>query len=162
MQSQRNAVENAVLSVVGSYTSEFSKDQRSNVVDLVTDAIFNGEVEFSDSARSKYPTREDIRAYTVGMVSNWLRKSDTLNNGQKYQPKTTGRSRNPVLKQLELLKLTRATSLTAEELEAIENEISSIKSKSAVEKASKKTKITADSIDVSILPEHLRHLIEAV
>lgn len=160
MIKQRQAVESAILSVVGTLTSDLSRTQISEVTEIVTNGIINGEVAFSDKAKNKYADRSSVSAYVRTMVKNWLRRSPDLNNGQAYVPTRTGVTRNPIIKQLQLLKNQRADSLSQEEIEAIDSAIEAEKNKKSTSSKVKKEKV--ETIDLSVIPENLRHLIDVI
>lgn len=105
---QREAVYQATLNVMGEQDGKYepTKDERASIIDIVTQGIMSGDVDFSESAHTKYPTEEKVRGYVSGMVSNWLRKDENLNGGVKYQPKNPGSragSGDPEVKNLKLL-----------------------------------------------------------
>lgn len=107
---QNDAVFGAVCSVLGADGFDsavvLSKDQNNQVVEMVTEGIINGEVDFSDGAREKYNTRPLVRKYVVGMVNNHLRKDKRLNGDTVYVAKNPGSrtgSGDPVLKSLKSL-----------------------------------------------------------
>lgn len=84
----------------------FNTDQRAQVIELVTDMLINGQADFSDKAKAKYDTRDKVRGYVSGMVSNWYRKDQRLNGGVQYKPKNPGSrtgSQDEEVKNLKLL-----------------------------------------------------------
>ena len=89
---QREAVFNAVKNVMGEQDGAYdpSKEQRAQIINIVTEGILANEVDFSDQAKAKYDTPEKVKSYTSGMVSNWLRKDKRLNGGETYKPKNPG------------------------------------------------------------------------
>lgn len=84
---------------------EFTKEQRSAVVEMVTQALIAGEIEFSDSAKAKHDTEAKKRTYCNGLVSNWLRKDTRLNGDTVYQIKNPGSRAGQGDEQLKNLKL---------------------------------------------------------
>lgn len=157
MQSQKQSVFVAVCSVLGednvNRLVELTKEQRAEVIGIVTDDIMSGGTEFSAEAKAKYTTRDDVKGYVNGMVSNWLRKDLRLNGGAKYETKNPGSragSGDEVLKNLKALKST----LTDEaHKKAVDEEIAKRTSELAAAKAKTVT------IDLDKIPEALRHLI---
>ena len=156
MQSQRQSVYVAVCSILGEGfvgKAELTKEQRATVIGLVTDSIMNGETEFSAKAKEKYATRDDVKGYVNGMVSNWLRKDTNLNGGEKYvtqNPGSRSGSGDEVLKNLKALK----TTLTDDaHIQAVDAEIE--KRTNELQAAKAKTV----TIDIEKIPEALRHLI---
>ena len=153
--SQKESVFTAVVSVIGEVDGvvNLNKDQRKQVIDCVTDSIQANETDFSTEARAKYTTRELIKGYVNGMVSNWLRKDTRLNGGEKYVTKNPGSragSGDEVLKNLKALK---ATLSDAAHISAVDEEIE----KRTTELAQAKAKTVV--IDINKIPEELRHLI---
>lgn len=107
---QNDAVFSAVCSVFGvdSFDSAvvLSKKQNNQVVEMVTEGIINGEVDFSENAREKHNTRPLVRKYVVGMVNNHLRKDKRLNGNKVYVAKNPGSrtgTGDPILKSLKAL-----------------------------------------------------------
>ena len=157
MFSQKESVFQAVIGVVGEFEGAVSltKDQRGEVVALVTQSILDGETEFSDSARAKYDTADKVKSYVVGMVNNWLRKDTRLNGGSKYEPKNPGSragSSDPVIKELRKL---LSTLTDEDQRDAVQAEIDARLATIQAEKA--KTKV--QEINLENIPEHLRALV---
>ena len=105
---QREAVFKAVTSVIGEQDGAYTPttEQRAEIIDIVAEGLSSGNVDFSESAQAKYNTPEKVRQYTSGLVSNWLRKDESLNGGVKYTPKNPGArtgSQDPGIKNLKLL-----------------------------------------------------------
>lgn len=160
MQSQKQSVFVAVVQVLGLASDhngkvELTKEQRKSVIDLVTDSIMGGETEFSAEAKAKYATRDDVKGYVNGMVSNWLRKDLRLNGGTKYETKNPGSragSGDEVLKSLKALK---STLTDADHIAAVDAEIANRTAELAAAKAKTVT------IDINKIPEALRHLVKS-
>ena len=152
-QAVTSVLEEAGQSVDGAVN--LTKEQRSQVVSLVTDSITTGDTEFSDSAKTKYDTPEKVRSYTVGLVNNWLRKDKRLNGGEAYKPANPGSragSQDPVIKELRKL---FSTLTEDDQKEAVQAEIDArLESIRAEKSATKK-----ESIDLDQIPEHLRSLV---
>lgn len=158
MISQRQAVFTAVVSVLGldndfNGLAEPTKEQRKSIIEMVTDGIQSGSVDFSDEAKAKYSTREKVSGYVNGMVSNWLRKDVRLNGGEKYVTKNPGSRAgqgDEVLKNLKAL-LTQQT--TDANKAAVQAEIDKRKAEIQASKAKTVT------IDASKIPDELKHLL---
>jgi hypothetical protein len=157
---QAQAVVNATLEVLGNsfdhsqpILSYITKAQIEQVVDQVTQDILAGEVEFG--AKDKYDTDAKVRAYTKGMVNNWHRKSLQL-NPTKYEAKNPGSragSSDPMVREMKKLKAqleAAGDTDTAQEVQA------QIDARIAEVKPSKPT----PTINESVLPESLRHLVK--
>ncbi len=154
--SQKQSVFVAVCTVLNEQginrKVELTKDQRKQVIEIVTESIVANETEFSAEAKVKYSTKDDVKGYVNGMVSNWLRKDLRLNGGSKYETKNPGSragSGDEVLKNLKALKLTLTD---ADHVKAVDDEIA----KRTAELAATKKTVT---IDFDKIPEGLRHLI---
>ena len=157
--SQKQSVFVAVCAVLNedniNRKVELTKDQRAEVVGMVTDSIVSGETEFSTEAKAKYPTRDDVKGYVNGMVSNWLRKDLRLNGGSKYETKNPGSRAGSGDEVLKNLKALRTTLTDKDHIAAVDEEIAKRVAELAEQKA-KSVTINADKI-----PEALRHLIKA-
>lgn len=157
MQSQKQAVYVSVCTTlsIGDINEkvDLTKDQRATVIGLVTDSIVGGETEFSAEAKAKYATRDDVKGYVNGMVSNWLRKDTRLNGGSKYETKNPGSRAGQGDEVLKNLKALKSTLTDAAHIEAVDEEITKRTAELAASKAKSVT------IDESKIPESLRHLI---
>lgn len=155
---QNDAVFSAVCEVLGqssfSQAVSLSKEQRGQIIEIVTDGILNGRVDFSSEAQAKYNSPDKVRGYTSGMVNNHLRKDKRLNGGAKYEAKNPGSRAGQGDAQLKAMKALRSqltdSDSVAEIETAIENRIAELKA----------AKVKTIAFDASALPEHLRHLVK--
>lgn len=144
--NQKEAVFKAVTSVKGTETFEgavsLSREERERVSQLVAESFEKGEVSFADGRREG----KQLTTYVSGLISNWLRKDDRLNGGQKYVPKNPGsRAGNgdEMLKAMRMLLQATTDPKAKEEIQAeIDRRVSEIKPKKV--------------INTDALPEHLR------
>lgn len=152
--SQINAVFQAVCSVLNreSFDSvvELSKEERSNVVNIVTEGILSNKVDFSTDAKAKYDTDEKVKGYVTGMVSNHLRRDKRLNGGIQDAPKTS----RPKDEQLKALKALRDGITNPEQLAQVDQAIA----ERMAELQQAKTPVIKINIDA--LPENLKHLVK--
>jgi hypothetical protein len=156
MLNQKESVFQAVLSVAGEFEGavQLSKEQRSEVVDLVTASILSGDTEFSADAKAKHDTEQKVRTYCVGLVNNWLRKDTRLNGGEKYQAKNPGSrvgSSDPVVRELRKL----LSHVDEEQQAVIQAEIDSRLAAVKEQKMSQAKKV----INSDLIPDHLKHLV---
>jgi hypothetical protein len=105
-------------------------------------------IDMSEQARGKYiGNGSELRKYVVGLINNWVRKAPEFNHGGKYIPTQPGsRSSDETLKALRTLAKTVSDPVVLNEI----NE--------AIRERTEELKPTAE-INVSALPEHLRHLV---
>jgi hypothetical protein len=160
MQSQKQSVFVAVCSVLNLGADhkgqvELTKEQRKSVIEMVTESIMAGDTEFSAEAKAKYKTREDVKGYVNGMVSNWLRKDIRLNDGKKYETKNPGSRAGSGDEVLKNLKALRGTLTDPDHIEAVDQSIAERQAEIAAAKAKTVT------INADLIPEALRHLIKA-
>lgn len=130
-------------------------EQRKQIVEIVTQGIWNQQVDFSTEAWAKHDTIEKVRSYTVGMVSNHLRKDKRLNGNVKYEIKDPGSRANQGDATLKNLKALLSKVTDQEHKDAINEAIAKREAEIKAEKT-KEVKIDANQI-----PEELRHLIPA-
>jgi hypothetical protein len=161
--NQKQATVSAIISVLNDKgvnykfnesapVAEFlTSDDKSKIVSMICQGFIDGRVEMSQEGKDKYlsnPT--ELRKYTVGLLNNWMRKAPELNQGFAYQVKNPGSrkgSGDETLKALrELFKITTDATVKSEIQAAIDERLNEIKPK--VE------------INLSALPEHLRHLVK--
>ena len=157
MLSQKEAVYNAVKQVCSENGKSFedgqkhdlSKSEREQVVSIVMAGFENNEVELKSE-------QENLKSYTGGLVSNWLRKDKRLNGGTTYVPTNpgsrTGQSDDQVKNMRILLGTLPEGSEEFTQVEsAIETRIAEIKAE--------KAKSKAKEIDADFIPAELQHLI---
>ena len=151
---QRTAVFNAVINVVGEQEGkyELTKDERDQVIMIVSQGIESGEVDFSDNARAKYDSSAKIRTYTVGLVNNWLRKDVRLNGGEKYKPKNPGSRTGQGDPQLKALKALLKQSTDQAHITRLEQAIEHRKAEIQAERA-KSVEVDYSVIDSDLLAE---------
>lgn len=161
--NQKQATVSAIISVLNDKGVEYkfnesapvcellTSDDKSKIVGMICQGFIEGKIEMSQEGKAKYfdnPT--ELRKYTVGLVNNWIRKAPELNQGFAYQVKNPGSrkgSGDETLKALrELLKITTDATVKSEIQAAIDERLNELKPK--VE------------INLSALPEHLRHLVK--
>ena len=144
--SQGEAVYQAVVAVMESIDGAVqpSKQQLAAIEDRVFQFFKSGEC-----THSKQPSDAQLKKYIPGLVNNWLRKDKRLNGGNKYVAKNPGSrtgSGDEILKNLRLL-LSVTTDPEAKD-----------KVSAAITERLNQLKPQA-TIDVSMLPENLRHLV---
>ncbi len=159
MLSQKEAVYKAVKSVYAEHgvehedftKAELDKSMREQVISIVCTGFGNGEVELKS-------TQENIKSYTSGLVSNWLRKDKRLNGNVKYKPTNPGSrtgQQDPMVKNLRIL-----LSTLPEGSEAYEATKSRIETRVAEIKA-EKAKSNQKEVDFSAIPEDIKALLDA-
>lgn len=160
--SQKEAVFQALLSVFGEITGNLckpSKEQKANVIGIVTQGIMSGAVDFSAKARAKHNTEESVSKYVEGMVSNWLRKDTRLNGGTEYETKNPGSrsfSTDPEVSAMRKLIL----KLKAEGNDDGVAEVTEVlNAKLEALKAARPTKAKNIEINADLIPADLQHLI---
>jgi hypothetical protein len=132
-----------------------TKEQISQIVDLVTASILEGGTDFSAAARSKYDEPKKVRSYVVGMVNNWFRKGKELNGGGVYVPKNPGSragTGDPELRELKLLR--KALTERNAKPEALAKVDAAIAARLEALGATKKVEINFD-----LIPDELKGLI---
>lgn len=154
MKNQKDGVFNAVCAVLEceefSEAVKLSTEQRATVIGMVTEGLLAGEVSMSDEARAKHGDEAKMRAYTNGLVSNWLRKDKRLNGGEKYEIKNPGSRAGAGDKVVrELRKLLK--TVTGEHKTAVQEEID--------KRLAKLSTAKTVTINIDQIPEELRHLV---
>lgn len=164
--SQRQAVFTATMNVLADKGISFdegqtptaqelvTKDMRKSIMEVVTNGIQNGEVEFSDDARAKHTTVEKVRTYVSGLINNWFRKDKRLNGGAKYESKNPGSRAGSTDEQIKALKtLRKAKSDDADAVKAIDEAIATRQAEIAATKV-KRVEVTQEQLDA--IPAELR------
>jgi hypothetical protein len=154
--SQRSAVFSAICSVLEKHNIEYhkglnvksvmSKDMKAEVNKILCDGFNAGEIELSTT----YATPAELKSYTSGLISNWLRKDPELNGGVKYVPANPGSrvgSTDPQMKALKILLSQTTDEADREEIQGFidirTTELNAGKVKSKV-------------VDFSVLPDELK------
>ena len=163
MKSQRDAVCTFIMQVLADRGVDYelngsipvsdvlTAEDKKVVRELVTQGFLNGEIVLSEEAQAKFlPFPSELAKYVSGLVNNWIRKYKPFNCGMAYVPANKGSrtgSQDPQIKALRALK--KKPGLTPEQMTAVDAAI-------ADRLAELKPQ---EEIDVSNVPEHLRHLI---
>jgi hypothetical protein len=155
-QSQRAAVFAAISATLEAHNIEFTqgmdvksvltKEMKSEVNDSLCKGFRDGSIELS----TEYPTDAELRSYTSGLISNWLRKDPELNGGIKYVPKNPGSRTGSTDPQMKALKILLSQTADADD----KAEIQSFIDVRATELNAGKVK--AKPIDFSVLPAELQ------
>lgn len=162
MMKQKDAVVIAVTKVLGEdftvgttvVKDVITKDQKSEVRGIVLQGILDGEVAYNKDLADE----KAIGRYVNSMVDNHFRKAKELNGGSTYRPASTGTRRDPQLK--ELNKLLKSLPEDSEGREQVLEHIE-IRNKQLDEaRAQKRSAASIGEIDVDVLPQHLRGLVD--
>lgn len=160
MVSQKQAVTNAVMSVVPDYElggetilSEVLTDaQKKEIRSILVSGFQSGQIEMSEEAKTRYSETSELSKYVSGLLNNWVRKNPEFNNGGSYTVKNPGSrtgSSDEQLKALKsLLKVTADAEVRKEIEQAITERLAEIKPAQTV------------TINVDALPEHLKYLVK--
>jgi hypothetical protein len=150
---QVDAVVQAVKSILGddynpAVKVELSKDQRQEVIALISQGLSSDTIQMSAEAKAKHTQANTIKTYASGLLTNWLAKSKELNGNIDYAPLNPGSRSNPQLKQ--------ALELKAY-LESIGQDTTPVDTHIATLEAVKPTK--TKTLDLSALPPELQALV---
>lgn len=160
MISQKEAVFQAICSVLNQDAFDtkvsITTEQRKQVIGIVTEGIMGSAVEFSAEAQEKHDTEPKVKGYVTGMVSNWLRKDERLNGGEKYVTKNPGSRAGSGDDKLKALKALKAKLVADGNDDGAEEVQVGIDERIAELKAAKTPKI---EINEEHLPEEFKHLL---
>lgn len=162
--NQRQGTVNTILSVLQDNGIDYELNGPTAVKDVLTDSMKqqvrdilftsfrNGDIEYKSSFQSKVDDDSELKKYISGLVNNWIRKAKEFNSGETYKAKNPGSragSTDPEVKEMrKLLSVTTDPEARTLIQEAINSKIAELKAE--------KNQV---SIDVSNLPEHLKHLV---
>ena len=164
MTTQKQAVTNAVLSVVPNYElggetilmDVLTDNHKSEIKSILFEGFRAGEINLSEEAQAKFlHDDKELTKYISGLMNNWFRKNKEFNNGNAYQPDpakvgTRSGAKDPQIKALRALK--KKAGLTAQQVndidEAIKARLAEIKPETVVE------------INVDDLPAEFRNLVD--
>jgi hypothetical protein len=160
MVSQKQAVTNAVLSVIPDYelggetalSEVLTETQKKEVRAIIFSGFMSGKVEMSEDGKRKYfGDEKELNKYISGLLNNWVRKNPEFNNGGSYTTKNPGSRSGTGDEQIKalksLLKVTADAEVRKEIEQAITERLAEIKPAQTV------------TINVDALPAHLRHLV---
>ena len=162
--NQRQGTVNTILSVLQDNGIDYELNGPTAVKEVLTDSMKqqvrdilftsfrNGDIEYKSSFQSKVDDDSELKKYISGLVNNWIRKAKEFNSGETYKAKNPGSragSTDPEVKEMrKLLSVTTDPEARTLIQEAINSKIAELKAE--------KNQV---SIDVSNLPEHLKHLV---
>ena len=147
--TQKEAVFQAVVNVCGELEGAYTptKEERAQVNNILFEGFKSGTINFDGAV----PEDTKLKAYVSGLQSNWLRKDKRLNGNVAYQAKNPGSRAGSTDAQIKAMRLLLATKSDASERAEIQTfidkRLAEIKPAKSVE------------IDVSALPEELKHLL---
>lgn len=164
MTNQRTATVNTILAVLSNRGVDYelngptpisevlNSDDKSKVRDILFTMFRNGEVQYKPEFQSKVNDDSELKKYISGLVNNWIRKAKEFNSGETYKAKNpgsrAGTGDDQVREMKKLLSVTQDQDARAAIQSAIDTRVAALKAE--------KQQVT---IDVSKLPEHLRHLL---
>lgn len=167
--TQKQAVIDAVSAVLGSrftsgttnVKSVITEDETSKVRDLVSNGIIAGDVVYSKNPSDT----EAVKRYTAGLIENHFRKAKELNGGNKYVPSNPRPRRAKDEQIVTLNKLLETYAEGTEEYKSVQEAIANrYKELGTTQPVGRKKKVAAsetdDNIDMSVLPEDLRSMLE--
>ena len=164
-QSQREATFKAITTVLSQnnvsftpgqdVTSVITSSMKKVVKDILIKGFKNGSIDYTDDfAKTKLNSESELSKYCSGLISNWIKKDIRLNGNTKYQVVNkgirAGQSDSQVKELRKLLKVTAGTEAEQQVSQALNARLAEVKA----------AKTPSLNIDVSALPEHLRHLVK--
>ncbi|MCK5610569.1 hypothetical protein KAR91_52335 [Candidatus Pacearchaeota archaeon] len=164
MKSQKEAVCNALLSVLAERGVEYklngevtlksllTSDDKKKVKAIVIEGLHSGQIVISEVAGQKH-VADGFKTYTNGLVDNWIKKNPEFNCGIKYTPKNPGSRAGQGDDKVRAMRLLLKTpGLDEESIAEINSEIA--KRLAVIKPASVQAPINVDA-----LPDHLKHLV---
>jgi hypothetical protein len=145
--TQGEAVYQAVVGICGEQDGKYepTKEQLSAIHESIFTMFKTGL-----TVHSKNPTDEQLKKYIPGLCNNWLRKDLRLNGGTQYIPKNPGSRSGSGDESIKAMKTLLGLTTDPDAKLAIQQEI---------DKRIAELK-PAVTVDVSKLPESLRHLVK--
>jgi hypothetical protein len=164
MMNQRTATVQACLAVLKDRGQQYELNGSVNIGDVLTEAdkikirdvVFagfkTGKIEMSEESKAKYSDDKALKGYVSGLVNNWIRKAPEFNNGSKYQAKNPGSRQGSSDEQIKEMKKLLGQATDAGTKALIQAAID--------ERQAEIVSASAPQIDVSKLPDHLKHLVK--
>lgn len=165
MMNQRTATVNTLLAVLRDRGVDFELNGPKNISEVLTDAdkkkaqdlIFAGfkaeKIEMAEESKVKYSDDKALKSYVTGLVNNWIRKAPEFNAGSRYQAKNPGSRAGSGDEQIKEMKKLLSVTTDPKARQKIQEEIDARQSEILY--------AAQPQIDVSKLPENLRHLVKA-
>jgi hypothetical protein len=160
--NQRDATCNALIAVLSDRGVEYelngatpissvlNADDKASVRAMLIVAFRAGKIDYAKDpanlADDKY-----IKEYVSGLVNNWIRKAPEFNNDTTYAAKNPGSRQGSTDESIKNMKLLLSVTVDPEAKMAITQ---------AIADRQAELKPTTVTIDVSALPESLRHLVK--
>lgn len=132
---------------------ELETEDRKTIVAMIVGAIQSGSVDLTVEAAAKYNTAEKMHGYVTGLLSNWLRKDERLNGGEKHSIKEPGSRAGQTDSTVKALRALQRSLSLKEEINMVEEEIQTRLQELKLEKVKK-----GPAINLDLIPENLRHL----
>lgn len=107
MVKQKDATYTAIVNVTGfkgEGKCETTREHRAQIAMVLTEGFKSGEIAYEGDFNTLPDSKQ--KQYVSGLISNWLRKDERLNGGEKYVAKNPGSragSSDPQLKALRTL-----------------------------------------------------------
>ena len=165
MQNQKNAVCELLIGVLAQNGINYELNGEKPIKEYLTKSMLDtvkaevaygfeeNEIQMSDAARDKYigkPT--EMKKYVNGLVNNWIRKNPEFNGGVKYIAKNpgsrAGQGDESIKEMRKLLKTQTDPKIRTSIEQAIQERLKVI----APEKV--------ETININVIPEHLRSLVK--
>lgn len=163
MMNQRTATVQACLAVLKERGQHYELNGSVNIGEVLTEAdkskirdiVFAGfkadKIEMSEESKAKYGEDKALKGYVSGLVNNWIRKAPEFNNGEKYTAKNPGSRAGSSDEQIKEMRKLLSGTADATVKAVIQAEIDARQAELVFQ--------AAPTIDVSKLPESLRHLV---
>lgn len=150
--TQKEAVFSAIINVVGEQDGAYNltKEQRAQVSAILFEGFRSGTIEIDGEKNDS-----QLKAYTSGLMSNWLRKDKRLNGGEKYSAKNPGSRAGAGDQQLKAMRGLLTTLTDEADRAEVQAHIDTRVAELSAAKAKKSV-----TIDASVLPESLKAFVK--
>jgi len=128
-------------------------EDRANVREMLLDGFAKGQIEMTAQGQANNNTPALMKKYVDGLIGNWVSKYDGFNCGEKHTTKNPGSrtgSKDECI--VEMKKVLSTLPVGSDNYELVQAEIAKRQAEISP------TKMV--EIDVSALPESLRHLVK--
>ena len=134
-----------------------TKEVRAAIADRLVSLFQEGQIELKDTPANQAKLQDPklLRGYVAGLITNWHNKDKRLNAGAKYEAKNPGSrqgAQDPVIKELKTL---------LKHMEDKGDDANAEKVKEAIASRLAEIKPLAETptINLEVIPEHLRDLV---
>ena len=157
MMNQKEGVFQAVVGLVGDVDGavQLDREQKRELISILAGQLEAGDIEVSEAKRAKCTEAKHWRDYASNILNNWTRKDTRLNGGERYVAKNPGSRAGSGDDQVRELRKLKSTMTNPDHIAKVDQAIA----ERIAELKAEKAKASIESIDLDMIPDHLKSLV---